>query len=156
VQIARHFGAEVTGVCSTANLELVRSIGAARVIDYTKEDFASQDETYDIILDTTGTTTFARCGKVLKPGGRLLLVLSSFAQSLGLERPAKASGKKVIAGVAAVRLEHMICLAELAETGAFRPVVDRRYPLKNAAAAHAYVDTGRKRGNVVLTISEAA
>ena len=152
VQIAKHLGAEVSGVCSTANLDLVRSIGADQVIDYTEEDFALQSETYNIILDTTGTTSFARCEDVLKPGGRLLLVLGSFAQALGLERPSKASGKKVIAGVASARREDMNYLASLAQAGAFQPVIDRSYPLENAAEAHAYVDTGRKKGNVVLTM----
>jgi NADPH:quinone reductase-like Zn-dependent oxidoreductase len=152
VQIAKHFGARVTGVCSTANLELVRSIGADRVIDYTKADFATDGEAYDIILDTTGTTSLSRCENALERGGRLLLVQASFAQSLGMERPSKASGKKVIAGVATVRVEDMRLLAELAEGGELRPVIDRSYPLKNAAEAHAYVDRGRKRGNVVMTI----
>jgi NADPH:quinone reductase-like Zn-dependent oxidoreductase len=152
VQITKHFGAEVTGVCSSANLDLVRSIGADHVIDYTREDFAQRGETYDIIIDTTGTTTFARCERVLKPGGRLLLVLGSFAQALGLKRPTKARGKKVIAGVATARTEDMNCLAELARTGEFKPVIDRSYPFESAVAAHAYVDGGRKKGNVVLTL----
>jgi len=155
VQIAKHFGAKVTGVCSTANLELVRSIGADKVIDYTTEDFAKNAETYDIILDTTGTTSFSRCGNALKEGGRLLLVMASFIQTLGMERPSKASGKKVIAGVVTGRLEDLRCLANLAEAGEFKPVIDRNYPLENAAEAHAYVDKGRKRGNVVITIDHA-
>jgi NADPH:quinone reductase-like Zn-dependent oxidoreductase len=156
VQIAKHFGAEVTGVCSGANLELVRSIGADKVIDYTNEDFTRNGERYDIILDTTGTTSFSRCEPALAHGGRLLLVQASFAQSLGMERPSKASGKKVIAGVAAVHVENLRFLATLAEGGEFRPVVDRRYPLEKAVEAHAYVDTGRKRGNVVLTVDHTA
>jgi NADPH:quinone reductase-like Zn-dependent oxidoreductase len=156
VQIARHFGAEVTGVCSTANVELVRSIGAQRVIDYTEADFTTQGETYDIILDTTGTVSFPRCEQSLKPGGRLLLVLASFAQTIGRERPPKSSGKTIIAGVASVKVKHMTYLAALAATGELKPVIDRRYPLARAAEAHAYVDTGRKRGNVVLTIRDAA
>lgn len=155
VQIAKHFGARVTGVCSTTNLELVRSIGADRVIDYTKADFATDGETYDIILDTTGTTSFSRCENALAHGGRLLLVQASFAQALGMERPSKASGKKVIAVVAIPRVEDLRLLAELAEGGELRPVIDRSYPLENAAEAHAHVDTGRKRGNVVLTIAHA-
>lgn len=152
VQIAKHFGAKVTAVCSTANLELVRSIGADEVIDYTREDFAKNGETYDIILDTTGTTSFSRCENALKQGGRLVLVLGSFAQALGMERPSKASGKKVIAGVAPESADDMRLLARLAETGEYKPVIDRSYPLESAAKAHAYVDTGRKRGSVVLTI----
>lgn len=156
VQIARHFGAEVTGVCSAANADLVRSIGAARVIDYTSEDFAGSGETWDIILDATGTAPYARVEKALKPGGRLLVVLGTFAQMLGLERPSKASGKRVVAGVLPEKLEDLQYLARLAEAGEFRPVIDRSYPLESAAEAHAYVDTGRKRGNVVLTVAAPA
>lgn len=155
VQIAKHFGAEVTGVCSTANLELVRSIGADRVIDYTKEDFAMSGESWDIILDTTGTVPFSRAENVLKQGGRQLVVLGSFAQALGLERSSKASGTKVIASVSAADVDDLRFLAKLAEAGAFKPVIDRSYPLALAAEAHAYVDTGRKRGNVVLTAGSA-
>ena len=156
VQIAKHFGAEVTGVSSTANLKLVLSIGADKVIDYTREDFARSGETYDIILDTTGTVPFARCEHALKEGGRLVVVQGTFAQALGIERPSKASGKKVIAGVAAVRVEDLHYLAKLAEAGEFKPVIDRSYPMANAAEAHAYVDKGRKRGNVVMTVEHAS
>ncbi len=152
VQIAKHFGAEVTGVCSTANLELVRAIGADKVIDYTREDFTANGETYDIILNANGVVPFSSVKNSLKQGGRLVLALGSFAQALGLERPSKASGKKVIAGVAAVTVEDIEFLAELAAAGEFRPIIDRSYPLEHAAEAHAYVDSGRKRGNVVLTV----
>lgn len=155
VQIARHLGADVTGVCSTANLDLVRSIGAERVIDYTKEDFATSDGSWDVIIDTTGTAPFARCEPVLRPGGRLLVILGSLAQAAGIGRPSKASGKSVIAGVAKIEVAHLQYLAEMAEAGAYRPVIDRVYPLTHAAEAHAYVDTGRKRGNVVLTLAAA-
>lgn len=152
VQIARHFGADVTGVCSTANIDLVRSIGANQVVDYTQDDVATRRGTYDIIFDTTGTVPFARGEAMLKPGGRLVVVLGSLATVLGVGRPSKASGKSVIASVAKVRPGDMQFLAELAETGAYRPVIDRSYPLAHAAKAHAYVDTGRKRGSVILTI----
>jgi NADPH:quinone reductase-like Zn-dependent oxidoreductase len=152
VQIAKHFGAEVTGVTSTANLDLVRSIGADKVIDYTNEDFARSGETWDIILDTTGTAPFARCEPALKPGGRLIVVLGSLAVVAGIGRPSKSSGKRVIAEVATVCVADLQYLAKLAEAGAYRPVIDRSYPLEHAAEAHAYVDTGRKRGSVVLTV----
>lgn len=152
VQIAKHFGAEVTGVCSTVNVDLVRSIGADRVIDYTLEDAAMSGETYDIIFDTTGTMPFARCEAMLKPGGRLVVVLGSLATALGVGGPSKASGKAVIASVATVRVGDLQFLAKLAETGEYKPVIDRSYPLGDAAKAHAYVDTGRKRGSVILTI----
>jgi NADPH:quinone reductase-like Zn-dependent oxidoreductase len=155
VQIAKHFGAHVTGVCSTANLELVRSLGADQVIDYARDDFAKGSETYDIILDTTGTATFSRCENVLKQRGRLLAVQGSLAQALGLQRGSSASSKRVIAGVAAVNMDHMLLLAQLAASGELKPVIDRRYPLAEAAQAHAYVDTGRKRGSVVLTVARS-
>ncbi len=153
VQIAKHFGAHVTGVCSTANLELVRGVGADRTIDYTREDFAAGPETYDIIVDTTGTASFSRCDSVLRTRGRLLVVLGSFAQAMGMERPSKASGKRVIAGVASVQAEDLNLLGRLAASGELKPVIDRSYALEDAAAAHAYVDTGRKRGSVVLRVS---
>ena len=152
VMIAKHLGAEVTGVTSTANLDLVRSIGASRVIDYTVEDFATSGERWDVIVDTTGTAPFPRCEPVLAPGGRLLVILGSFAQVAGIGRPSKASGKSVITGVTKIRATDLHDLAEMARTGAYRPVIDRSYPLEHAAEAHAYVDTGRKRGNVVLTV----
>ena len=155
VQIARHFGAEVTGVSSTRNLELVRAIGADKVIDYTSEDFAKSGERYDIIFDTTGTVPLSRCEPALKDGGRLVAVQGTFAQALGLERSMAASGKKVIAGVAAARAQDLAFLAKLAEAGEYKPVIDRSYPLENAVEAHAYVDTGRKLGNVVLTVGRA-
>lgn len=153
VQIAKHFGAEVTGVCSTANLDLVRDLGADRVIDYTKEDFTRNGETYDIILNTNGMVSFAECKDSLRPGGRLLLVVGTFFQALGLQRAPKASGMKVISGVVKVTASDFELLARLAEDGELTPMVDRSYPLELAAEAHAYVDTGRKRGNVVLTVA---
>ena len=151
-QIARHFGAEVTAVCSSANADLVRSLGAARVIDYTTTDFATTGDTWDIILDTTGTASIARVERALKPGGRLLVAMGSFTALLGFERPSRGSGKKVIGGVTAVLVEDLQTLARLAHEGAYRPVIDHVYPLAEIAAAHARVDTGRKRGNVVVTI----
>lgn len=153
VQLAKHFGAEVTGVCSTGNVDLVRSIGAAEVIDYTKQDFADSHGAWDIVLDTTGTVSFARCARALKKGGRLVAVQGSLAQAFGFERGSKASDKKVIAGVVAMKVDDMRFLARLAEAEELRPVIDRRYPLSSAAEAHAYVDTGRKRGSVVLSVS---
>jgi NADPH:quinone reductase-like Zn-dependent oxidoreductase len=150
VQLAKHFGADVTAVCSAANADLVRSIGADSVIDYAHTDFAATRERYDIILDTTGTASLSRCEPLLKQGGRLLVVLA--ALTFRSEQPAKESGKRVIGGVAAARAEDLKELADLARQGALRPVIDRSYPLERAAEAHAYVDKGHKRGNVVLTV----
>ena len=153
VQIARHLGAEVTGVCSTANLKLVSALGADHVIDYTTEDFTRNGETYDVILNVNGAVSFAGVEASLRPGGRLVLVLGSFAQAIGLERAPKSSGKTVVAGVTATTPDDMRYLADLAASGVLKPVIDRVYPLADAAEAHAYVDTGRKRGSVVLKVA---
>lgn len=153
VQIARHFGADVTGVTSTTNVKLVAAIGAHRVIDYTQTDFATTGETWDIIIDTTGTVPFGRCAQSLAKGGRLVVVQGSFAQTIGIGKPPKASGKEMITGYVPARPEDLRYIAKLASSGELKPVVDRIYRLEDAAEAHAYVDTGRKRGSVVLTVS---
>jgi NADPH:quinone reductase-like Zn-dependent oxidoreductase len=153
VQVARHFGAEVTAVTSTSNVKFVASIGAARVIDYTQVDFTTTGETWDIIVDTTGTVPFNRCANSLKPGGRLVAVFGSFAQWLGIGKPSKASGKQVIAGVVPASPDDLRTIVNLASSGELKPVIDRIYPLEDAAEAHAYVDTGRKRGSVVLRVA---
>lgn len=152
VQIARHFGADVTGVTSTANVKLVAAIGAHHVIDYTQTDFATTGETWDIIIDTTGTAPYVRCASSLEPGGRLVIVQGSFAQTIGLGKPPKATGKTVITGYVPARPEDLRYVGELAASGELKPVIDRVYRLEDAAEAHAYVDTGRKRGSVVLTV----
>ncbi len=152
VQLAKHFGAHVTGVCSTANLDLVRSLGADAVIDYTREDFTRNGETYDLIMDTVGTAPFSRSKGSLSAGGRLLLVLAGLPDILGALWVNVTTDKKVVAGPASERAEDLRLLAELAEGGKYRPVIDKSYPLKRIAEAHAYVDTGHKKGNVVLTV----
>jgi NADPH:quinone reductase-like Zn-dependent oxidoreductase len=152
VQLAKHFGADVTGVCSTANVELVKSLGANRVVDYTKEDFTKNGETYDVIVDTAGTAPFSRSKGSLKERGRLLLVLGGLPDLLRVPWVSMTSRRKVIAGPAAVSVEDLHFLAKLADAGEFKPVIDRRYPLEQIAAAHRYVDTGRKKGNVIITL----
>jgi NADPH:quinone reductase-like Zn-dependent oxidoreductase len=152
VQLAKHFGAEVTGVCGTANLELVRSIGADKTIDYTKEDFASNGDTYDIILVAAGAASFPRCKHSLAENGRLLLVLSGLSEMVQIPWAALTSNKKVFAGPTAESVEDFRVIKELADTGAFKPVIDRSYPLERIVEAHAYVDTGRKRGSVVINV----
>ncbi|MCP9838092.1 NAD(P)-dependent alcohol dehydrogenase [Cyanobium sp. N.Huapi 1H5] len=154
VQLARHAGAEVTGVCSAANLDLARSLGAARVIDYTREDFSRNGETYDVIVDTVGTAPFSRCRRSLKTGGRLLLVLAGLPDMLKGLWVSLTSGRRVIAGPATVRHDDLNTLAALAEAGAFQPVIDRIYPLEQIVEAHRYVDTGRKKGNVIISVRD--
>ena len=153
VQLARHFGAVVTGVCSSANVAWVKSLGATQVIDYTKEDFTQNGETYDVIVDTAGTAPFARSHASLTERGRLLLVLSGLSDILQAPWVSLTSGKKVIAGPASGSAEDLRFLAKLAEAGAFKPVIDRRYSFEQLAEAHRYVDAGHKKGNVVITVT---
>lgn len=152
VQLARHFGAVVTGVCRTANMKLVKSLGADHVVDYTKEDFARNGERYDIIADTVGTAPFSRSKGSLKEGGRLLMVLAGLPAMLPIPWVSVTSSKRIIAGPATERAEDLRFLAELAATGGFRPVIDRRYAFDRITDAHRHVDSGRKKGNVVITV----
>ncbi len=154
VQLAKYYGAEVTGVCSTRNLEMVRSLGADHVIDYTREDFTQNGQKYDVILDMVpGKSLFTRNKSSLKPNGLYLAGaggLDAFAQ---MAWTGLAGGKKVIAGMAPDRVEDLVFLKVLLETGKLKPVIDRRYPLAQAAEAHRYADTGRKKGSVVITVT---
>lgn len=154
VQLARHFGAHVTAVCGTANMAWVRALGASQVIDYTQEDFTQNGQTYHVIMDTVGTAPFSRCQASLRDGGRLLLVLAGLADMLHAPWASLTSGKRVIAGPVSVRAEDLPLLAELAATGAFKAVIDRRYPFEQMVEAHRYVDSGRKKGNVVVMLGD--
>lgn len=154
VQIARHLGAHVTAVCSGANADMVRSLGAQRVIDYTKEDFAASGESWDVIVDTVGTAPYARSRRALRDGGRLLLVLAPLSGVLGAPWVSTTTGHKVVAGPAPARAEDLRTLAELAEQGAYRPFIDRRFRLDEIVEAHRLVDSGRKRGNVVVRVRD--
>jgi NADPH:quinone reductase-like Zn-dependent oxidoreductase len=153
VQLARHFGADVTAVCSAGNAALVSSLGAARVIDYTKEDFVKNGETYDVIVDTAGTAPFSRSKASLKEGGRLLRVLGGLSDLFQAPWVSLTSRRKMIAGPAAAGAQDLQMLADLAKAGKFRPVIDRSYPFEQLVEAHRYVDSGRKKGNVVITVT---
>jgi 2-desacetyl-2-hydroxyethyl bacteriochlorophyllide A dehydrogenase len=148
VQLAKYFGAEVTGVCSTANIEMVKSLGADEVIDYTKEDFTKSGQTYDIIFDAVIKTSFARCKDSLKPRGVFITVDYLILQALWTSI---AGGKKVVFGIAN-KIEDLNFLRGLIESGKIKSVIDRCYPLAQTAEAHRYVETGRKKGNVVITV----
>lgn len=152
VQLARYFGAEVTGVCSTTNLEMVKSLGADKVIDYTKEDFTKNGQIYDIIFDTVGKSSFSRCKSSLKQKGSYLLANPKLSQKVRGLWTSMTSGKKVIYGAASQNAEDLIFLKELIEAGKIKTVIDRRYPLEQIVEAHRYVDKGHKKGNVVITV----
>jgi NADPH:quinone reductase-like Zn-dependent oxidoreductase len=147
IQLAKYLGAEVTGICSTGNRELVISLGAQQVIDYTREDFRASANTYDLILDTVGNMTLANCKGILAPKGKLILLNTGLIGNV-----LSIFQKKVLCGVAGESKENLEYLSELIEGGAIKPVIDRVYPLHQVADAHKYVDTGRKRGNVVITV----
>ncbi len=158
VQLARHFGAEVTGVCSTRNLELVRSLGAHHVIDYTTTDFTHTGRSWDIVFDTVGKSSFSRCRSSLKPGGIYLTpVLSAGAVLHSLWTSAFGTKKASIAftGLRAVeeKASDLVRLRTLVEAGALRPVIDRCFALDEVADAHRLVETGHKRGNAVLQVA---
>lgn len=155
VQLARHFGAQVTGVCSTTNVEWVKSLGAEKVIDYTKEDFATSGETYDIIFDTVGKSSFSRCKDLLKKNGRYLVTTGNLLQNYTRTLwTSMIGGKKFIFGMSLDKTEALMVLRELIEAGAIRPMIDRCYPLEQIAEAHQYVETGHKKGNVVITMEQ--
>jgi NADPH:quinone reductase-like Zn-dependent oxidoreductase len=152
VQIAKYYGAEVTGVCSTMNLELVKSLGADKVIDYTKEDFTKSGETFDYIYETVGKTSFSGCKSSLKRNGIYLANSPGLREFAQMGWTSMIGSKKVMAGASSEKAEDLIFLKDLFEAGKIKPVIDRRYPLEQTAEAHRYVDKGHKKGNVVITV----
>jgi NADPH:quinone reductase-like Zn-dependent oxidoreductase len=152
VQLAKYFGAEVTGVCNTMKLEMVKSLGADKVIDYTKEDFTKSGETYDVIFDTVGKSSVSGCRRSLKKNGFYLLTtfgLPKLVQILWLKM---TSNKNVFMGTLKERAEDLIFLRELIEAGKIKPVIDRTYPMEQIAEAHRYVEQGCAKGKVVITV----
>ncbi|MBN8639574.1 MAG: NAD(P)-dependent alcohol dehydrogenase [Anaerolineae bacterium] len=154
VQIAKHFGAEVTGVCSSRNAELVKSIGADSVIDYAKQDFTRNGEVYDIIYDTVGKVSFSRLKNSLTPNGTFLASAGGLGTMLLMLRTSLFGSKKIKAGISSESQEDLAFLTRLAEAGAIKPIIDRCYPLEAMVEAHRYVDTGRKKGNVVIVVTQ--
>ena len=157
VQLAKYYGAEVTGVCSTTNLELVKSLGADKVIDYTKEDFTQSGETYDVIFDAVGKSLFTRCKSSLTQRGVYLTTVPTLVIMLQMLWTSKIGSKRAIIAFTGLRparekTKDLIFLKELVEAGKIKSVIDRRYPLEQTAEAHRYVETGHKKGNVVITL----
>jgi len=151
IQLAKYFGAEVTAVDSTEKLDMLRSIGADQVIDYTQEDFTEGGEIYDVIFDVVGVISFSRSNKALKQNGTYLLANPASQIVRGLWTR-MTSSKKVIMETASGTIEDLILLRELIEAGKIKSVIDRRYPLAQIAEAHRYVETGVKKGNIVITV----
>jgi NADPH:quinone reductase-like Zn-dependent oxidoreductase len=151
VQLAKHFGADVTAVCNTKNLELVRSLGADRVIDYTQEDFTKNGETYHVIFDAVGKHSFSRCRGSLEPGG-VYIPTDGLRNLLWVAWTWRIGDKKVLLAMPRVTKDDVVFLKELIETGKYRAVIDRRYPLEDVVEATRYVETQQKTGNVVLTV----
>lgn len=153
VQIAKHFGAEVTGVCSAPRLGFVRSLGADRVIDYTQEDFARNGETYDLIFDILGKGSFSRYKGSLKANGILLCASFKMKQLFQMLWTSLSGGRKVICAMAPGSVEDLNAVKELIEAGKIKAVIDRCYPLEQAADAHRYVEEGRRQGSVAITLN---
>jgi NADPH:quinone reductase-like Zn-dependent oxidoreductase len=152
VQLAKHLGAEVTGVCSTSSLELVGSLGAERVIDYTKEDFSKHGRVYNVIFDTVGKCSLRDSMRSLKEGGCFLQTIATPGTSLRMRWAAMITGNKLVGGTMAAKPGDLVFLKELAEAGRIRPVIDRSYAMERIVEAHRYVDQGHKKGNVVITV----
>jgi NADPH:quinone reductase-like Zn-dependent oxidoreductase len=153
VQLAKYFGADVTGVCSTKNLDVVRSIGADRVIDYTREDFTKNGQTYDVIFDAVGKHSFKQCKESLHPGGSYLATDGFKNLILGLWTSRFGDKKVIFQLPPRYTKQDVFFLKELIEAGKYRAVIDRCYPLEDVIEAARYVETERKTGNIVLTIN---
>jgi NADPH:quinone reductase-like Zn-dependent oxidoreductase len=152
VQLAKHFGATVTAVCSGANADLVRALGADRVIDYTKEDFTKAAESYDLIFDVVGASTFDRCQSLVKSNGIYLACIMGLPEVFRAFWTSITGGKNMRGGVAINNRERMTFIAGLAAAGKLKPVIDRSYPLEQIAEAFRHVEQGHKKGNVVIAV----
>lgn len=152
VQLAKSYGAIVTGVCSTGNVDLVKSIGVDKVIDYTKEDFTQNGEIYDLIIDTVNTISVFSSLKSLTKNGVMILSAAGIKEMLQGIWISVTSSKKVMTGVISHKAEDLIFLKNLIEAGKFKPVIDRTYPLEQIVEAHTYVEKGHKKGNIIINI----
>jgi NADPH:quinone reductase-like Zn-dependent oxidoreductase len=152
IQLAKHFGAEVTAVDSTGKLDMLRSIGADRVIDYTREDFTQRGETYDAIFDVVGKSPYSGSIRSLNKNGVYLLGNPRLAHMVRGRWTSMTGSKRVIMGAASHRKADLLFLKELIESGKLKTVIDRRFPLEQMAEAHRYVEAGGKKGNVVITV----
>lgn len=152
VQIAKHYGAEVIAVCSTDKMELIKSLGADKIIDYTKEDFTKIGELYDVIFEVAGKTPFSDCLKSLTKSGALLHAVAVPAVTIQMKWQSITTGRKMVGGGPENSSEDLIFLKELIELGKLKPIIDKCYSMEQIVEAHRYVESGRKKGNVVISI----
>jgi NADPH:quinone reductase-like Zn-dependent oxidoreductase len=154
VQVSKYLGKHVTAVCNTKNVELVRSLGADEVVDYLRDDFTKNGETYDVVFDAVGKLSFRRCRRSLKSGGIYITTDPGFMWHTPLLDllTRRIGDKKAALGIARYTKKDVLFLKKLIEAGKYRAVIDRRYPLEDVVEAASYVDTGQKTGNVVLTV----
>jgi NADPH:quinone reductase-like Zn-dependent oxidoreductase len=155
LQLAKHYGAEVTGVCGTNRMQMVKALGADKVIDYSKEDFTKGSERYDLVFDVLGRTSFDKVKRVLNPNGIYLLASFKSKALLQMLITSKFGDKKVICALSSDTPQDLVTIKELAEAGKIKTVVDRCYPLEKVAEAHRYLESGQRHGNVVLTVTTA-
>jgi NADPH:quinone reductase-like Zn-dependent oxidoreductase len=155
VQLAKIYGAEVTGVCSTPRLELVKALGADHVIDYTHEDFTRNGETYDLIFDILGKSSYSRCKNSLTPHGRYLLASFKMKQVFQMLWTSITGGRRVICALSLDNQANLVHIKALVEAGQIKSIIDRCYPLEQAAEAHRYIEAGQKTGHVILTSEHA-
>ena len=155
VQLAKYFGAKVTAVCNTKNVELVKSLGADRVIDYTKQDFTKTDQTFDLVFDAVGKSSFGKCKPLLNPKGIYISTeLGKNSENIFLALTTRIfGGKKVLFPIPTISKKDVIFLKELVESGKFKPVIDKHFSLEHIVEAYKYVETGQKTGNVVITLT---
>jgi NADPH:quinone reductase-like Zn-dependent oxidoreductase len=154
IQLAKYYGAEVTGVAGTPRLEFMKSLGADKVIDYTKEDFSKNGETYDLIFDILGRGSFSNCKNSLNENGRYLLASFKLKQLLQMLWTSKIGSKKVVCALSGEKIEDLLLIRKLVEDGKIKSIIDKRFPLDQTAEAHRYVESGHKKGNVIVTVGE--
>ena len=154
VQLAKHYGAEVTGVDKAVKLEMLRSIGADHVIDYAQEDFTKSGKTYDVIFDTIGKSSFSGSMRSLKENGTYMNANPGLLGGVRMRWTSRNSNKRVIPWTGGYAVKNLLALKELVEAGTIKAVIDRRYPLEQIAEAHRYVESGDKKGNVVITVAQ--
>lgn len=152
IQLAKYYGAEVTGVAATPRLDFMKSLGADKVIDYTKEDFTKNGETYDLIFDILGRSSFSNCKNSLNENGRYLLASFKLKQLLQMLLTSKIGSKKVICALSVEKIEDLLLIKKLVEDGKIKSIIDKRFTLEQTAEAHRYVENGSKKGNVVITV----